>query len=304
VIRQNLAEQISQKVNRLGSEMLRTHLGQQIEMLSTLNIASETSTQPNIADIREVLATIRFTPHIPLDIRQNLELQLKEICDLHDLLNPKIDKQFSPYVAQGGQSILVNPESDGQKPWISSFKNMITEATGIHAIPSQQLGKPEKEAIFKEWIKVASAVEDNNRSEYGTLRTQIIASEMSRLNGAPSGLSKVLDKQAAVCRELSILGSTIFAEFGIHSRIGTGSVFTETQSPGRHAWIETLNKQGKIEYIIDTNNSRSIYDSMDSFARKLQGVDYREDGNGQQTVVNYVVKSLYQTASLNMPTPH
>jgi hypothetical protein len=105
----------------------------------------------------------------------------------------------------------------------------------------------------------------------------------------------VLDQRAAVCRELSIIASAVFAEFGIASRVGSGTVYSNSRA-GAHVWVETLDRRGNLEFIVDTNCAKDVFDSFEAYSNRLDGVTYRQDGGGQQTLVDYQVKRLYESA--------
>ncbi|MCE2746090.1 MAG: transglutaminase-like domain-containing protein [Burkholderiales bacterium] len=294
--KQNLKSKIIVKVAELGSYLANNpSLAPLVEALVPLGQVHQPSTRPSPQQVRTLLGMIRYLTENSVEARQSLLSQVKSICDLHDQLEPVVTRTFTTYIARGGDQILVNPESEGQKHWIAGFINMISDETGIPSIPSQQLNNSQKQQIFKAWINIATAVEDKNKSEYGTLRNQIIKQETTRLKNSPVGMSKVMDQQAAVCRELSIIASAVFAEFGIPSRVGSGTVFKNTSNPGAHVWLETLNQNGGLEYIVDTNCAKDFFSTFFDYTVRLNGVVYRRDG-GKQTVVNYQIERLYDTA--------
>lgn len=109
-------------------------------------------------------------------------------------------------------------------------------------------------------------------------------------------LGQIIEEGKAVCSELSMFASVLLSQYGIRSRVNIGSLYMRELSPrpnsqhARHAWLEILSRNGKVEGILDSNNSRR-------FDRNFK--DYDEFMNGIQVEHQVELMEVKQDSFLN-----
>lgn len=196
-------------------------------------------------------------------------------------------RAVSHYESRNGKQVVeVNLNSNSLQRWMGQATDLITERTGIRPRPGRQLTDTEKNRIYQTWLNdIVPLVEDPNRHDdriYGRRRNRVIGCHS---NGR-ADLGELLDNQSAVCRELSIFGSVLFGEYGIRSRVVTGSVGTglrrqrrgnrviELANPrggGGHAWIQVYDRNNNPVEIIDSNNTQRVHPNYHEYNQQQEG---------------------------------
>ncbi len=115
--------------------------------------------------------------------------------------------------------------------------------------------------IFDVWQNdIVPKIASKEKRNYGKNRENIIDGF-----GGRAAIGDITSQEAAVCRELSIAGHVFFAEYGLTSKVVTGSI-----PGGRHAWIEVINpKTNKIVAIIDSNYTESVHPNYEDYTSQI-----------------------------------
>ncbi len=118
-----------------------------------------------------------------------------------------------------------------------------------------------RKKIFDVWQNdIVPKIASKEKENYGRKRGDIIDGF-----GGRAAIGDITSQEAAVCRELSIAGHIFFAEYGLTSRVVTGSI-----PGGRHAWIEVINpKTHKVMAIIDSNYTESVHPNYEDYTSQI-----------------------------------
>ena len=160
-----------------------------------------------------------------------------------------------------------NAQSSGTKLYLQAFKNMIKEKSGIDPsnFPTSNLleFRTKIEKISNVWINnIVPLIEDSDTSNYGKAR-----SEITKTQSKDPSMTVFLNSQSAVCRELSIIGSLLFSEYGIDTQVQSGTL----KNQGGHAWLEIMNPNNKnnILAVLDSNYTRKLHPSKNDYMEKM-----------------------------------
>lgn len=224
---------------------------------------------------------------VDADIKGLARDALQTVITEIGVAKPTPIRTYTPYRARGGSEITPNVLSPGQKPDFDHWATVITTKTGIARNPLRKPNSGDARAIAQIWTKdLVRLHEDFRKKNYGKKRRDFAREGVY-------GVSMVLRHNALVCRELSVVASALFAEFGIQTQVGAGNVKANTDNPGKHAWLEVCDDSGQVGIIVDSNYKRATFDNFDSYSRACRGATYRQDGGGQQRVVQIQPADLF-----------
>ena len=178
-------------------------------------------------------------------------------------------KIVGEYEAGSGDRVHADPHDPHNKAFLSWSKGKIDgqlRASGIKPEDFNPDNPIHQEKLFGIWLRsVVPDIEDyrpkpGEPNTYGNARNRIIENQ-----GGRASVGEIAMNQAAVCRELSVCGNVVFAEYGINSRVISGEV-----PGGRHAWVEVVDpKTGKVLNIVDSNNTQDIHPDYQDYMEDI-----------------------------------
>ncbi len=175
--------------------------------------------------------------------------------------------KVSDYTTRGGQKVVVDYNSPSLK--LAAQQTMRDfESAGVRAVPIDL--KPstrDMEQAAASWLETVKRFESKNRNQnYDQMRNKIIEAS----NGA-GDLGQILACEAAVCRELSIMGSVALSELGYTTRVVKGNI--GVGGGGGHAWIEFLDpRTGDVVGLVDNNYMRRFYSDPKQYYKETRAV--------------------------------
>ena len=184
----------------------------------------------------------------------------------------KVVGSYQQFYLDGSKEIHAEMTNPYNRVFVSETKTIINSRLknlGVNPGNLNMNNPEDRKKLYDIWYKdIVPKIEDKawGSREYGHLRDLIVNE-----NNGSTAVGEIALNQAAVCSELSICASLVFAEYGIRSQVVTGTL---TKEGGRHAWLEILSKEkeGGILEIIDSNYTReahrSYQDYLEKFTRK------------------------------------
>ena len=187
-------------------------------------------------------------------------------------------KIVSEYEAKSGAIVHADPYDSHNKAFLSWSKGKIDgqlRASGIKPEDFNPDNPIHKEKLFGIWLRsVVPDIEDyrpkpREPDTYGNARNRIIKNQ-----GGRASVGEIAMNQAAVCRELSVCGNVVFAEYGIHSKVISG----ELPGGGRHAWVEVVDpKTGEVLNIVDNNLTQDTHPDYQDYLKAITGRELMRD---------------------------
>ena len=174
---------------------------------------------------------------------------------------------------QRGFAVDLNLDSPGLKKWVGEATDIIERETGLTPNMGRPLTGAERHRLQQAWLQqVVKRVESRESfSQYGNNR-----SLAAKRNAGRADLGQIIEEGKAVCLELSMFASTVFAQYGVKSKLMIGKTNLRAADPGKHgyhAWLQIVDDRGRPLEIMDSNNSRSIHPDFEDYHQRLNGVE-------------------------------
>ena len=175
---------------------------------------------------------------------------------------PLSSKKLQDYTGDSGQKISIDLDSPELRSIINRSVKRIEAVTGLTPGKANANDPGVRKEIYEAWINhVSPLFEDQNIAAYGKKRQ-----EMYKNGGDAASLNQFIQTRTAVCRELSVTASIVFAEYGIRTSVVSGGL-NIYEGISKHAWV--IDDLGMV---IDSNALRGVAPNEQAYASVMNNM--------------------------------